>query len=79
MLNSTVIGSPHWYYNEAFLNKLTKKRQKNCFFQEKKTRYLNLKRKSLPINDVLNVLIKTVTCSTVLELVFNHGIIMKRF
>ena len=66
MLNSIVIGSQHWDYNEACLSKLAKKRHKNSFFSEKKARYLNVKRKCLPINDGLNILIKTDTCSTVL-------------
>ena len=36
MLNSTAIGSQHWYYNEAFLSKLAKKRQKDSFFKKRK-------------------------------------------
>ena len=68
MLNSTAIGSQHWYYNEAFLSKLAKKRyRKISFFEEKKTRIFELINcKSLPINDGLNILIKAVACSTVL-------------
>ena len=66
MLNSTVIVSQHWYYNGAFLSKLAKKREKNSFYSEMKTHYMLLKRKSLTINDGVNILIKTVTCSTVL-------------
>ena len=66
MLNTTVIVSQHWHYNEACLCNLAKKRNRNSFFLKKVTRYLHLKRKSLPINNGLNILIKTVTCSTVL-------------
>ena len=66
MLNSTLIGSQHCYYNKAFLRKLAKKLQKNNFIQEKKTRYLNVKRKSVPINEGLNILTNAVAWSTVL-------------
>ena len=55
MLNSTVIVSQLWYYNEAILSKLGKKTQK-IFFSEKKTRYLHVNRKSLSIKDGLNIL-----------------------
>ena len=83
MLNVTVLGSKHWYYNvefahigviqsqhwynnEAFLSKLSKKRQKNSFFFEMKTRSFNVKCLSLVTNDSINILMKAVTCTTVL-------------
>ena len=76
MLSSAVIGSQQQYYNQAFFSKLTKKRQKNNFLQEKRTTSFNVKCTSLVSNDGLNILIKAITCPTVLQLGVNIGNIM---
>ena len=62
MLNTIVIGvSIIGIIMNRFLSKLAKKRtKKQVSFKKMITRYLDVKRKSLPINDGLNILIKTV-------------------
>ena len=62
MLTSTVIGSQHWYYNEAFFSKLAQYTTEKYFFTENKIRYFNVNRVYVVTNDGLNILIKAVTC-----------------
>ena len=70
MLNITVIMSQQSHYNKAFFSKLAKKRQKNIFLKKENT-FFELNRFSLVINDGLNIVIKTFTCSTLLYLSLN--------
>ena len=66
MLKSTLIGSHDCHYIQVFSSKLGTKSQRNGFFEENKTRSLNINRLSLISNDGLNISIKPVSCSTVL-------------
>ena len=66
MFNNAVIGSQRMYYNQAFLSKLAYKRQKNSFLHEKRKTSFDAKRVSLVTNDGVKILIKAITCSTVL-------------
>ena len=58
---------------KRFKANLQKNDKQIFFFKERKTLYLNVKRKSFPIYDGLNILIKTVTCLNNTVIGSQHG------
>ena len=66
MFKSASIGSHYCHYIQVFSSKLGTKSLRSGFSEEKKTRSLKINRLSLISNDGLNILIKPVSCSTVL-------------